>query len=184
VYDTRCDLYALYALRPADFEAVDTSSLMIRRDSMQARITGDLPLAGDWNGDGVTEIGLYRPSTSTWYPDRTSDGMWGTGDVSFRSGADGDTPVTADWNGDGITDIGTFRPSTGYWYFDYHLDGSVDKTFRYGGKTDLIMSGDWDGDGRDGIAIFRPATGYWYFDYNLDGKLSDRSGMVAKLTRS
>ena len=28
---------------------------------------GDLPIAGDWDGDGDTTIGLYRPSTSTFF---------------------------------------------------------------------------------------------------------------------
>ena len=29
--------------------------------------TGDKPIVGDWNGDGITTIGVYRPSTSAVY---------------------------------------------------------------------------------------------------------------------
>jgi hypothetical protein len=29
--------------------------------------TGDIPFAGDWNGDGSDSIGLFRPSNATVY---------------------------------------------------------------------------------------------------------------------
>lgn len=27
----------------------------------------DIPLAGDWNGDGVDTVGVYRPPNATFY---------------------------------------------------------------------------------------------------------------------
>lgn len=41
--------------------------------------TTDVPVIGDWDGDSVDEIGLFRPSKRTWYfdysntPDGTED---------------------------------------------------------------------------------------------------------------
>ena len=34
----------------------------------------DLPVAGDWNGDGRDEIGVYRQGI--WYFDRDGNGAW------------------------------------------------------------------------------------------------------------
>ncbi len=129
---------------------------------------GDVPVIGDWNKNGTSDVAIFRPSTGFWYFDYNLDG---TVDKSFRYGGSTDRTVVGDWDGDGADGIAIFRPSTGYWYFDYNLDGVINKSFRYGGSTDQIITGDWDGDGIDGIAIFRPSTGYWYFDYNLDGNV-------------
>ncbi|MEQ1786853.1 MAG: peptidase M23, partial [Acidimicrobiales bacterium] len=35
---------------------------------------GDVPVVGDWNGDGRDGIGLYRPSVGTWYLRETATG--------------------------------------------------------------------------------------------------------------
>ena len=145
---------------------LDTNNDGIINRTIHFGIPGDIPVAGDWNGDGSTDAGIFRPATGYWYFDYNLDGMV---DTSFRYGGSGDQIITGDWLGTGKNGIAIFRPATGYWYFDYNLDGIVDTSFRYGGSGDQTITGDWLGTGKDGIAIFRPATGYWYFDYNLDG---------------
>lgn len=37
---------------------------------------GDIPVVGDWNGDGKSEIGYHRRSTNYWYLDFVGDGAW------------------------------------------------------------------------------------------------------------
>jgi hypothetical protein len=151
------DLHTLHQLKGSDFEAVDSSSLIINQNSGKALATSvisNLP----------ARIGIFR--NGTWYLNYNSDSLY---EKRFKFGTTGDVPLVGDWQGTGRDGIAIFRPSTGYWYFDNNLDGVVDKSFRYGGSTDQIIKGDWQGAGRDGIAIFRPSTGYWYFDYNLDG---------------
>jgi hypothetical protein len=66
---------------------------------------GDIPLVGDWNGDGKAQIGYYRPSTNYWYLDSVGDGAWhGCGpDTCYDGslfGAFGlpiDIPVAGSW---------------------------------------------------------------------------------------
>jgi hypothetical protein len=61
-------------------------------------LTGDLPVAGDWNGDGKAEIGVFRPSTQIFYLDYNGNRAWGAGDVSANFGLTGDRPVAASWS--------------------------------------------------------------------------------------
>jgi hypothetical protein len=51
-------------------------------------ITGDLPVSGDWNHDGITEIGVYRPSTHMFYLDYNGNSAWngGLADRSYNFG--------------------------------------------------------------------------------------------------
>ena len=134
----------------------------------------DLPVAGDWNGDGIDEIGVWRPSTGRFYLDIDGSRTWtaGVDRITASFGIPTDRPVAGDWNGDGIDDIGMWRPSTGRFYLD--IDGSrtwtagVDLiTASFGIPTDRPMTGDWNGDGIDDIGVWRPGTGRFYLD--IDG---------------
>jgi len=110
---------------------------------------GDLPVTGDWNGDGITDIGVFRPSTGQWLLDLNGNHRWdSSGDGLYNFGRPGDLPVTGDWNKDGVTEIGIFRSSTGEW------------------RLDLNANDRWDGNGEDSLYIFgksgdRPVTGEW-----------------------
>ena len=142
--------------------------------------SGDLPLAGDWNGDGKDEIGVFR--NGPWYLDYNGNRVWdpASGDVSFWFGTSGDLPLAGDWNGDGKDEIGVFR--NGPWYLDYNGNrvwdpASGDVSFWFGTSGDLPVAGDWNGDGKDEIGVFR--NGPWYLDYNGNRVWDPASGDVS-----
>jgi len=115
----------------------------------------DVAVAGDFNGDGVTNVGLFRQGT--WFLDTDGNGRWSSGDVYVeRFGTAGDVPVVGDFNGDGVDDLGVYRRGT------WHLDGdgdrvlsARDKVFELGGPHDKPVVGDFNGDGVDEIAVYR-----------------------------
>ena len=76
-------------------------------------LSGATPVTGDWNGDGVTKIGLFIDGL--WFLDLDGNGIWDENDLRARLGKTGDKSVTGDWDGDGKTDIGIFGPS---WFGD------------------------------------------------------------------
>jgi len=142
--------------------------------------------SGDYNGDGLTDIAIFRPSSGLW-------AVRGLGRSYF--GTDGDCPASGDYDGDGITDIAIYRPSSGLWavkditrvYFgsgsdtsvpgDYDGDGNCDIAVfdldiglwsirgitraYFGNIDDNPVPGDYNGDGADDIGIFRPTSGLW-----------------------
>jgi protocatechuate 3,4-dioxygenase beta subunit len=67
---------------------------------------GSVAIAGDFNGDGRSEIGVF--CDGEWFVDLNGNGVWDEGDLWARLGAEGDKPVVGDWDGDGKDDIGIF----------------------------------------------------------------------------
>ena len=116
---------------------------------------GDVPIAGDWNGDGVSNIGLFR--AGTWYLDVDGNGRWSAADAYIEQlGGAGDLPVVGDFNGDGIDDPGVYRD--GIWRLDSDGDRTLtahDKVLELGTADDKPVVGDFNGDGIDEIAIYR-----------------------------
>jgi len=124
---------------------------------------GDIPVTGDWNGDGPMKGGIFR--AGLWVIDYNGNGIWDSGDRYFYLGQAGDIPVVADWNGDGRTKAGIFR--AGLWVIDYNgnfIWDSGDHFFYLGQGGDVPIVGDWNGDGRTKAGVFR--DGLWVIDYN------------------
>jgi len=75
---------------------------------------GDTPFVGDFDGDGVDTVGLYRPSDGFVYFRNSLTA--GEADLSFFYGLPGDQILVGDWDGDGDDTIAVYRPSVGRVY--------------------------------------------------------------------
>ncbi len=112
-------------------------------------LSTDIPITGDWNGDGKTKIGVFRKGA--WYLDFDGNGQWNKNkDTTVLAGSFGlktDIPVTGDWNGDGKTNIGVFRK--GAWYLDFNGNNKLD-------AGDIYIP-----NGSFGLADDIPIVGLW-----------------------
>jgi protoporphyrinogen oxidase len=133
-----------YMIYPTFEAAVDSGYLA----ALKARRKLSTPPSGggDYNGDGTSDIAIFRGGS----------GLWAIRGVSrFYFGGDGDYPVSGDYNGDGRVEAGIFRFSSGLWAIR-----GVNRTY-FGNPFYLTVPADYDGDGCCDRAVFRPDSGLW-----------------------
>jgi (2Fe-2S) ferredoxin len=129
------------------------------------QIASSLPVRAnrpDFDGDGRSDLSVYRPSNSTWYTDASSGGFSAT-----QFGISTDQNVPEDYDGDGKTDIAVFRD--GDWWILKSSD-STPMFVHWGSQGDIPVPGDYTGDGQSDIAIFR--DGQWWINDLKTGQYS------------
>jgi putative transposon-encoded protein len=141
-------------------------------DMIQFGVSGDIPVAGDYDGDGKTDVAAFRGSDNTWYIRQSSDSSI----VSVNFGDAGDILVPGDYDGDGKTDMATFRASEGTWYIRNSGDASVTVT-QFGANGDVPVPGDYDGDGSEDIAVYR--NGVWWINGSPSGLVVQTFGVAS-----
>jgi hypothetical protein len=126
----------------------------------------DLPVAGDWNGDGVDTVGVYRGSTGVYFLSDSNT----TPSVSYTLvfGNPGDTPFAGKWTADMTHDgVGVYRNSNGILYQKKDLTTGFSDYFAvFGNPGDQGFGGDFDGDGFDSIGVYRSSNQTWYMTNN------------------
>ena len=123
----------------------------------------------DFDGDGKTDLTVFRRKGGVWLVRRSSDGasrmqLWG---------APGDIPVSGDYDGDGKSDFAVWRRSEGTWYVIQSSNGTT-ITRQWGAPGDLPVPGDYDGDGKSDFAVWRRTTGTWYVIQSSSGSMTSQ----------
>jgi uncharacterized delta-60 repeat protein len=133
-----------------------------------ARLEGDSATprktAFDFDGDGKTDISVFRSSLAQWWYLQSSDNTNRT--ISF--GSSNDKIVPGDYTGDGKTDIATFSPSNGNWNI-LRSENSTFYGFPFGTAGDIAAPADYDGDGKADAAVFRQSNTTWYISKSTGG---------------
>ena len=152
--------HSIHAERPA--------ALARKVFAFVARRVGDHK-GDDYDGDGTTDIAVWRPTGGTWHIIESS-----TKTQKVRQwGQAGDIPVPGDYDGDGKTDLAVWRPSEGNWYV---IDSSTDvqRVQQWGLPGDIPVPGDYDGDGKTDFAVWRPSEGNLYVIQSSNGAKTTR----------
>ena len=118
---------------------------------------GDVPVAGDWNGDGTDTVGIFRSGNFFIASSNTPGG--GTVDA-FNYGMTGDKPVSGKWSGSGAATVGIFRIGNFFLASSNIPGGGTVNAFNFGQAGDIPVAGDWDGDGTTTVGIFRSGNFY------------------------
>lgn len=151
---------------------------------------GTVPVIGDFDGDGVDDVGLYD---ADGLPGKALPGSWYivTSSEGFRTeqfGYAGTVPVVGDFDGDGTEDIGCYdadgipgAAEPGTWYAMMSSNGFQTKVFGYSGTVPVV--GDFDGDRIDDIGCYDASgipgvvePGSWYFMTSANGFYTETFG--------
>ena len=139
-------LTAVWGSSGQDVYAAGDGGVVLRYRGGRIPPSESRPWIYDYNGDGTSEIAIFRPDCGLWAVRGVTRAYYGTW---------GDLPSPGDYEGDGTTGFAVFRPATGLW-------AVRDLTREYfGASGDWPLPADYSGDGTAEIAVFRPGTGLW-----------------------
>lgn len=110
----------------------------------------DRPVAGDWNGDGKDEFGIFRSTASgARYYQRTA-----SGNKTLAWGSAADAPAVGDYDGDDVAQVGVRKRGSSTWQLR-SKSGATATVNGVGVGTDTPTVGDWDGNGRANLGFYR-----------------------------
>ncbi|CAN5367919.1 hypothetical protein BH10ACI2_BH10ACI2_19970 [soil metagenome] len=130
----------------------------------------------DFDGDGKSDAGVFRPTGGEWYVNRSTAGF-----LAGQWGVSTDKPTPADFDGDDKTDIAVWReagPGASAFFILLSSTNTV-RAEQFGqAGDDPVAVGDWDGDGKADEAVYRDsAFGSQSFFY-YRGSLNNPDGII------
>lgn len=150
---------------------------------------GDVPISGDWNGDGRDEIGFVKVNQSNgnleWYTSSTNLATAANGTVvppvyQGVYGSDADIAVPGDWDGNNTDSPGIVRRNGND--LEWHLANSFSSGTSYYGVYGAGCSlgcvpvrGDWDANGADSRGVFAVSGAGWFLSNSVISNVTNYS---------
>jgi hypothetical protein len=122
---------------------------------------GDVPVVGDWDGSGATQVGVYNTSSRT-FSLSTADGAVRSVVVPFAaSGVE--EPLAGNWEGSGIDTVAIWRPSeqTLHWAVA-NRNGAAWRQRREENAEGAAVAGRWRCSGRSELAFYKGPSGFTF----------------------
>jgi hypothetical protein len=121
----------------------------------------DVPLSGDFDGDGKADLAIYRPSTGQWFV-QDSNANYASRLLATFGQINVDIPAPGNYAGNGTVVPGVYRPTTGQWFL---YAGGAGKNITIPITFPLAATpvpGDYDNTGKDEPATY--SKGLWTID--------------------
>lgn len=115
----------------------------------------------DFDGDGRTDLSVFRPSEGNWYLQRSTAGF-----AAINWGVSSDVLVPGDYDGDNKTDTAVRRG--GEWYILKSTNNTL-QAISWGLASDIPVADDYDGDNKTDTAVFRASNSTWYISNSAGG---------------
>ena len=112
----------------------------------------------DFNGDGMTDLFIYRPSTGAWFRVIWRNGVPDYG--AMNTWAANFNITKGDFNGDGLADLFLYNATSGLWFVvTTKPDGTLDyRSGTWAGGFQITVS-DFNADGIADLFLYNPTNG-------------------------
>ena len=124
------------------------------------------PIMGDFNGDSLTDLGLYNSSTGVWQIALSDAGVYRNAATWLTNfGTSGSwLPMTGDFNGDGKADAAIYNPTTGQFQVALSTGASFSSpstwfTFSGASSSWQPFVGNFNADKYADLAFYNKSTG-------------------------